>query len=88
MCISNDNKILAICDLSSETKILEIKTKDIKMCDNYIHDESIKRQLFYESKGKKTYLLSIIFTTHETVRHETITDAISITIYSVHLETL
>lgn len=88
LCISNDNKILAMCDLSSETKILEIKTKDIKMCDNYIHDESIKRQLFYESKGRKTYLLSIIFTTHETVRHETITDAISITIYSVHLETL
>lgn len=50
--ISDDNKVLALCDLSNEESILEIKTfnRDI---------EKIKYQLYYESKGRSCYILNI-----------------------------
>lgn len=50
--ISEENKVLALCDLSNEESILEIKTfnRDI---------EKIKYQLYYQSKGRNCYILNI-----------------------------
>jgi DNA polymerase III epsilon subunit-like protein len=50
--ISEDNKILALCDLSNENTVLEIKTFSLKL-------DKVKYQLYYESKGRDTYILNI-----------------------------
>lgn len=50
--INNELGILAICDLSTDDAVLEIKT-------TAYHIESYAEQLFYESAGRKTYLLAI-----------------------------
>ena len=51
--ISEDKKVLALCDLSTEDAILEIKT-------SYNLDiEPYKEQLYYCSKGRKCYILQI-----------------------------
>lgn len=44
--------ILALCDLSSEDAVLEVKAYPAKLDD-------VKEQLFYEANGRKTYLLTI-----------------------------
>ena len=48
--VNNDMNILALCDLSTADAVLEIKTT-AKFPELYAE------QLFYESKGRKTYLL-------------------------------
>ena len=50
--ISQDKKVLALCDLSNDTSVMEIKTYIPKI-------ENIKYQLYYESKGRDCYLLYI-----------------------------
>lgn len=46
-----ENKILALCDLSTPDTVMEIKT-------NYtMNIYNIKEQLYYESKGRECYLL-------------------------------
>lgn len=58
LCISDDGKVLALCDLSSPSSIMEIKTCRMLMdCCGDIQ-ESFARQLFYESRGRDVYLLS------------------------------
>ena len=65
--INDDGKILSICDLSTDEAVLEIKTGRVLV--NGIHDkfdfEHLRNeyalQLFYESKGRKTYIMSITF---------------------------
>lgn len=47
-----ENKILAICDLSTPDIVMEIKTND-----NTNDINNIKNQLFYESNGRACYLL-------------------------------
>lgn len=49
--ISDDNKILANCDLSNEHSILEIKTYSALKLDK------LKYQLYYEAKNRNCYLL-------------------------------
>lgn len=46
-----ENKILALCDLSTPDTVLEIKTNWTMNIDN------IKEQLYYESNGRECYLL-------------------------------
>ncbi len=50
--ISNDKKVLALCDLSNEKSVLEIKTYSLKM-------EKMKYQLYYESNGRNCYVMTI-----------------------------
>ncbi len=50
--IDREQNILALCDLSSEDTVLEIKTNN-KRTDEY------KEQIFYESNGRKCYHLSM-----------------------------
>ena len=51
--INKEDNILALCDLSTENAVLEIKT-------NYKADAFMYRnQLFYEANGRKCFLLQI-----------------------------
>lgn len=50
--ISKDKKVMALCDLSNDKSILEIKTYSFKM-------EKMKYQLYYESNGRKCYVMNI-----------------------------
>ncbi len=83
LCISEDGKILALCDLSSDTKIVEIKTYGVIKSENKI-SSLLSRQLFYESKGRQPYVLSLEFEKHFK-GFEPIIDAININIYKVKL---
>lgn len=50
--VNKEHNVLTLCDLSSENAVLEIKT-------NSINSEKYKYQLFFESKGRKCYHLSM-----------------------------
>ena len=51
--IHPENKILALCDLSTPSTVMEIKT-------NYtMNIYNIKEQLYYESNGRECYLLQV-----------------------------
>lgn len=84
--ISADRKVLALCDLSDSTSVLEIKTFDVITQDGVI-DNSLARQLYYESKGRKTFLLSIDIDQHIGSRGAPIIDEINVKIYHVILNT-
>lgn len=86
--ISDDKKILAICDLSSDKAVLEIKTNDvishnIRSVFDFLHlRPDYALQLYYESRGRKTYAMSIVF---DYTPFGNIGD-VSIDIYSVDLQ--
>lgn len=48
--ISPDRKVLSVCDLSSNTSVVEIKSHIPNL-------KKMKYQLYYESRGRKSYLL-------------------------------
>ena len=48
--INYEDNVLAMCDLSTDDKILEIKTSNVDV-------DKIRYQLFYESKGREIFLL-------------------------------
>lgn len=50
--LAKDKKILALCDLSDDKSILEIKTFNTKV-------EKNKYQFYYEANGRKCYVLTI-----------------------------
>lgn len=83
--ISTDGKVLALCDLSNEESVLEIKTLRVSEDDGTIID-SLAKQLYYESKGRKTYALSIYFDEHTNRKGECIVDAVNVRIYQIALE--
>ncbi len=51
--IHEDIRALAICDLSSQSTVLEIKA------GNYINPQAYAKQIYYESKGRNAYLLQV-----------------------------
>ncbi len=51
--VHEDKKILALCDLSSASSVLEIKMS------NFCEPTVYKEQIFYEAKGRKAYLLQV-----------------------------
>lgn len=51
--VHRDKNVLALCDLSSDTAVLEIKTYGITDLDK------IGNQLFYESNGRDCYIMQI-----------------------------
>ncbi len=83
--VSLDGKVLALCDLSDEKNVLEIKTFKVSEEDGAISDD-LARQLYYESKGRKTFVLSIDIDRHINSKRDFITDAINVKIYSISLE--
>ncbi|MBD5131095.1 MAG: hypothetical protein HDT28_00640 [Clostridiales bacterium] len=83
LCISDDRKVLALCDLSSPTKVLEIKTKPIWLNDNNNVRTPLARQLFYESKGRDVYLLSVDIKEHINKKGDYVTDSVGVVIYGV-----
>lgn len=83
--ISADGKILALCDLSNEETILEIKTFNVALTDitnSELIDSSLARQLYYESRGRNIFILSLDFNS----RFIGFVDAVNIKIYSVDLK--
>lgn len=50
--VDTENNILALCDLSNETTVLEIKT-------NATDSMAYKEQFYYEAKGRKIYHLKM-----------------------------
>ena len=83
LCISDDKKVLELCDLSSSTKVLEIKTHPIRLDDNNNVRVPLARQLFYESKGRDVFLLSIDIKDHINKKGDIITDSVGVVIYGV-----
>ncbi len=86
--ISEDKKILALCDLSSQTSVMEIKTMDILRDDEYgLHITApISRQLYYQRNNRDTYALSIMFDKHYKEKSfEEVVDGLTIKIYKVDL---
>lgn len=63
--ISKDKKVFALCDLSNEESVLEIKTYDVReffINPNLLNDK-VCQQLYYEANGRNAYVLSMIFQT-------------------------
>lgn len=50
--VNEDLRIMALCDLSTDDAVLEIKTSSR-------HPEQYAEQLYYEAKGRRTYLLTM-----------------------------
>lgn len=80
--VSSDQKVLAICDLSDEHSVLEIKT--FALCN--MLDKHLQNQLYYESKGRDKYVLSIDFQKHLGRNYKDVIDSIEVIIYKVNLE--
>ena len=55
--VHRDKNVLAVCDLSSETAVLEIKTYGI------VDFDKMGDQLFYESNGRDCYVMQINWST-------------------------
>ena len=83
--ISDDKKVLALCDLSDSENVLEIKTYNVLIEDDIIL-RAIARQLYYQAKGRNTFLLSIKFDTHLNCRtSKQIIDGLNVYLYKVDL---
>lgn len=76
---SDDKKVLALCDLSSQNSIIEIKTNNVIANDKIGQD--ILTQLYYQSNRRQTYLLSIEFN-----REKAVLDNVKVKIYKIDLK--
>lgn len=83
MVFSADHKILALCDISSKTSILEIKTYNPYR--NEILMESVAQQLYYESENRNNYILTMEFEFPESSKKEFV-NSLTIRIYQVFIE--
>ena len=63
MIISDDQKVLSLCDLSSRSSVLEVKTMNVVRRDEYgFHiNKTISNQIYYQRANRDTYLLSLVF---------------------------
>ena len=62
--ISNDRKVLALCDLSDNKNIIEIKTNNVISEDGHL-SPGIARQLYFQANGRTPYLLNLNFLSHK-----------------------
>ena len=83
--ISDDGKVLALCDLSNEENILEIKTYRVFAGIESI-DKPLIRQLYYESKGRKKFVLTLEFIEHHNKKGKSIIDNVKVVIYKVDIK--
>lgn len=82
--ITDDRKVLALCDLSDSKNVVEIKTYDVLDGNNL--SKKVARQLYFQAKGRNTYVLSIKFDTHLNDRtFEEVVDDLNIYLYKVEL---
>ena len=58
--IDKEHNVLAVCDLSNEYAVLEIKTGEINM-------EAYKDQLYYEAAGRECYIMGMEWHAKESV---------------------
>ena len=86
--ISKDKKVVALCDLSNEKSVLEIKTYDVRQfIDPNLLNNNVCQQLYYEANGRNAYVLSMIFQTKFSNKtHEEIVKDIVVKIYQVRFE--
>ncbi len=86
--ISKDKKVFALCDLSNEKSVLEIKTYDVReFFDSNLLNDRVCQQLYYEANGRNAYVLSMIFQTkfNNKTHEETVKDIV-VKIYQVRFE--
>ena len=57
--LSENNKVLALCDLSSKSSVMEIKTIHPSSSNIGYLDPNITYQLFYQARGRDAYYLHI-----------------------------
>ena len=79
---SENNKVLALCDLSSDDAVLEIKTFDIF---NSYKAEDIIRQMYYQKGNRELYAMSVIFELSYTKKGEQRIDNLIFKIYKVEI---
>ena len=85
-----NNKILALCDLSSENAVLEIKTFNCfiyKARYGACISPKVSMQLYYESNGRKPYVLQRVFDKHFDFNiGQNVLDGLRIDIYEVKIQ--
>lgn len=79
---SENNKVLALCDLSSDDAVLEIKTFDIF---NSYKAEDIIQQMYYQKGNRELYAMSVIFELSHTKKGEQRIDNLIFKIYKVEI---
>lgn len=80
---TENHRVLALCDLSSDDAVLEIKTFDIF---NSYKTENVVRQMYYQKGDKELYAMSIIFDFSYTKKMERRLDNLIFRIYKVEIE--
>ena len=84
--ISEDRKVLTLCDLSDTRNVVEIKTTNYVLDNANNLSESIARQLYFQAKGRDAYVLSIQFETRREKRtFEIVVSDLHIFLYKVEL---
>ena len=84
--IADNKKVLALCDLSSNSSILEIKTYEPRTTNLGYLDTNLAYQLYYQSNGRNVYYLSVdMITDLQAHRNERFVKYCQINIYDVEL---
>ena len=84
--ISDDKKVLALCDLSDSESVVEIKTYRILEEDRNVINSDLAKQLYYQANGRNIYVVSIVFERHRNMRtYEWIVDGLNIYLYKIDL---
>ncbi len=84
--LSENNRVLALCDLSSDDAILEIKTFDIFSVIYTRKRENVIRQMYYQKGNKKLYAMSIIFDNSYSQNSERKLNSLIFKIYKVEIK--
>lgn len=85
LCISNDGKVLGLCDLSDSRNVVEIKTYNVLSSKEYL-EKRVTNQLYYQSKGRNTFVISIVFDMdRDREPCEPLVDDLNIYLYKVDL---
>lgn len=83
--ISDDRKVLTLCDLSDRKNVVEIKTYDV-LDDNNKLSKEVARQLYFQAKNRNTFVISMKFDAHYDSRtNERVVDSLNIYLYEVKL---
>lgn len=84
--VTDDGKVMALCDLSDRKNVVEIKTHAIETHNGFV-ERKLATQLYYQSQGRNTYVLSLDFETHMNIKSRlNVVDDLQIVLYRVDLE--
>lgn len=84
--ISDDKKMLALCDLSDKNSIVEIKTYKILLNENNeMFDKNLLTQLYLQAKGRDIYVLSIDFIESKKEKHIDEIEDLKVFLYKIDL---